>query len=1591
MTMTNPLPAVVTHELDIHCTVERLGPEYEDTFVHFTVSLAVSLNATGGVLDLAIADMFVKPWRWAWNGIAVYAVGGGAPAPEMNAEPVVWVPTNVTAPGGPIEVTDPAVGPLVSAIDADYLRLRTSADAESLLSRPAGSNHGAVVTSGRPGERPLVPWRVTLASLWRTPQPVPQILNLTRYFRIDRARVAALVAAGRTGLVAAPTFTGAPFAAVGTPYQPTSVTAIGDLYRFAYPVGPAPTVSAIANEGGLATPADPADPFIRVSTLISTDPAADKLNFTGDFAAHLPSVLAETHDMPEILIQWLDFARSAADVDPLLFNAAFRRALIAALHDAAHTGARPTAAGESPAVLLARLCGKLSTAGPAPASLLTALEGYENGLTAARWEEALASILAERLSIRVEEGHSIVDAVFPPLPEAPGGMPKAYRIVLDGFSRALHAAYDGLRSLETLALVVETQWSEAIGASADSGVKAWWALVQSTGAFAKAAGEVDLRKLLALSSSSPASRAFSAVTAAGASLDDRVRIVALVETVLQSYVRGRFASPANDPYENYKPAAARPGALDVVRFAEFLTSRAKAFVRDQIVAVFAPGDVTPEDEVNNPLARRTETVAENLAFLVGGTRPNAEQGTAGDVADPLRRVSGAGVLLGRQGHPWRCLNFGLPMSREEPLRLGGAVHSVVALGYRNGLRQSILEYRNDPFLGTSPIADVYDNVAFIPEDEREANAEPIHPYIRYRVAYGKGKKYGDDAMSEDVFLEQLVYGDEYRAVVYLASTCGALPRSLAATVRLPDGQGGEKNVTVPWRMRSQLGNVGATAFEPDAERQGPRLKFLRRVPVGLAATEETGGAIPSVPKDVYPIARTLRAVGDEPLLLLVPRAEGALGGAQPAPGWRGREFVKYETVLLPPSVDVKVWQRWAARDGNHPEWDFAFRRNVLASYLEEVDVDPRADGAVSPSRTRIDDPAIESLVVVAERVWPRPAVGPSPLFSLNFPRPTAASGLGRVRSAGIKIRITALGPTEVAGQTAQYRAPAGSDPFHTILVPVGEVWRFSFRPKAFAGARARFKHGSLTPSDTPEKALAIVAEVAAPLPSPATDLAGLLHGALDVTTDPNNRTELRVALNANGQNQDLLRRIHRVEAYAQRWRWDGRPLVFGPGAVELPGLDGFPFDVWRDHGVDALEDFDGVLFGDRSSEDALITPSQVEFVPQDGVSDVTRQPLYAQRIGADAGALYYRFGARAYSRYEGLMTARAAVDSRDRSSEDAAERWIRHVVPCRHIGEVPRPRVKLVVPLYVAAPDDPSPGLLVVLDEPVYADALAGLAERIEAAVDTVVPPGGVEPLAQMGPDPILFGEGNAVWAASLAERPMLGPMGFTFDTDSSAPLLAKAAYFWRPPMVDGAPVDLANHFVRLRFRRAIEPKGFDDMTRRPDALASEWTQGVWARVLPSADRFAAENQTTLELLSVSVRQLVYVRATKAFEARDRKGERLDLLPTAADPGSRLSFTLFAVLTREIPDALGRKDATAATAFLPLSKVATSAALASATGVTLVEIMHHAGFEPSSDNIVEALFPSDEIVDVPSPPTASWEAGTPSAEIVRVSPTIPIV
>jgi hypothetical protein len=982
-----------------------------------------------------------------------------------------------------------------------------------------------------------------------------------------------------------------------------------------------------------------------------------------------------------------------------------------------------------------------------------------------------------------------------------------------------------------------------------------------------------------------------------------------------------------------------------------------------------------------------------------------EQSAFNDVLNDI-----AGVLVFMRDpseNVWYCLNYARAIVRGATADRINAVAVPSRINYQNGLSQSLITYNNVPLVAQSPLAKIplTNHNTRIEPKTGASNAEHKEPLIKYD--YYKDPLNPEDPRSK---IKALVFRDEkmnYESIICSVSVSGALPREL--TVR-----------NNPWEINqtqlSHLINPGAGLLRS--------FSYLRKVRVGQirsknfkftpgknfpASGEGNPLNLPKVPDRVHPRALELPAVSDQkgeprvlgdklPLLLLVPETEA---------GWSGPQS-SFEFRLRKPATDVETWHRWVNQGTTNAAW----RSGVLADYYKVSEANRNLPADMVPQDISFDDPSVSGFYVQVQRFdldgsLSEVPVKPSPAITIP-PKPVTQT-MNDVQSDPLK--VVCHGSS--AGEGASY-----SGGTLTLNCLKGKIYWVRIYASIKTADRPRFAkffdqefqpvgHDLLLASpfellvETATKDLPKDEEVWRSL-TPA-----FVSGEGD---DKGDRIEVSLK-----SADPLFRHVHRAELIRQAWYWRGRetqpfpdlnnqpkdfvnPDLFDPDSASTdPGLsvkvktwEEFEF-AGRDAGDFTILDFKSVSDtgvaprigppktpapknANNSKAKAAANPAEVKddrtlFVHTEQLTpERSKQPASDRSSEkGDLRAHYYRFSARVYSRYEGIIEnaeerfVEAVNPKLDK--KDSLAKWRRLFVPCRRRETPPVPHIKLIVPLTQnIAENTPqhkrSPGLLVVLNETWH--EFGGLGESILAEVETLAdphnpsmtsetpvptggPPNPAQPIPdpcplldangkpipatntfyfELGPDPIVSGSSNPLVAKSDDPNRKLstaslenirGPVGHTHDTIDEGAFFVATSFIIPAPQITtgkGAPPDfedLAWYMAKIRLQRIVRLKGRES-TDPSAIIRSAFAEPQWVQYLPDFSLFS----NTLDVGRLRFKASPMpggpppVTEINVVTEADNVVKGSDL--SGPNEKSNAVFSILLLLTRTAYDASGRRS-----------------------------------------------------------------------------------
>jgi hypothetical protein len=1569
----------MSQSLNIICQVERLGPKYDTGWTHFSLNVSA---AFAEVPAKDIVEKYLKMWEWMWKKLRLRGISktnntsifigdaddsGSASASAMQM--VNWGIDDTAAYLPFLKQRFLAYLENGGAFNGEIFSLATKAGGDLDFSEEE-------VDGDTDSKLPPMKWHSIISQEWNRPQPIPINLKLCVFFRIKDILLDELRAKGVDAIAAAPVFEDALFknaAPISVPedkpltdVERLSKENLADgvehfVWKYAAEAAGDPLPFSIAARLNNCSILD--EHLTVVNSIIDLRTRFVKsTELEENWMPRLTEIITDAFDLPLLLLNVLrttDLPATSPERKQLV------KAFISSLHDRVHQGVLAASNNQS---LSDYVAWKFYSG--------TDLKQFSE-----KFRKALAGIkLSYATWVTLLTKNGIIENITD---------------LENATADALDVLYSRISDTVTTATLVLQQWDPVLSTNSDT--KEFWK--DNKEKITEDFAVIDLRRML---SAAIAGIPWKNIPRLGDavnhdSIDEPAEIAAFVATELKKHVQARFETPSPIPVYDLllpKEGAISSGLQALINYKAIAENTVNKYI-----------SVVDKSKSNNEISSFGLT-PETLNFKIDRVQQDAAT-TDADQSDLIRNISGSVVVLRKKGGTWRCLNYvGIKDI---------AVPFVAPLpyGYTNELRQSSIEYNNQPLV--SEFAKTHNGTFEPTADSRNSTLnetdEPryLNPYM-------------GTTGNPHAKLVPLQYGQEYEALICAPSTASALPKEMVA-FETPNTN------AIPWKFTPAIGLADQFIHTKT---------FRRRVKVGSLSFKQADSELKKLvqPQNVTPLAKALiPATGDiskqgveaEPLILLP--------GLKNPNSWTEefKQRTNYRFRIFPPNTNDKIWERWTA--GDQARWPKDLRKKVLAAWNKIHDTDPEAttQATLTPKEIKhtIDDPAASHLRLEFAQLWPKPAVAKAPV-QIRFTAPDATlGGLAAVQSAGIEIIIETKDIAQINTIADEAKGTI------TVQVPEGQIWRLSFFPIVDNKTdRDRFAAGILNDDGKPlasitetgekifDKGYNILVEVASPFPA-GKDFAARLNNALRLGTgDVIQKTGNDIKVSLSPDTDKAWPWIHRVETLVQRWRWNGRPLAKSKGEdIET----GFPFNELKGSNADIdrfLKDYEGILFSTREPDDHLVAGASATLISPDG--QITGTEIYKHSFGSYMGAMYFRFGVKAYSRYEGVMVNNFSVDSRADMVDGAVAlgAWKRIMVLCRYNGEVPAPIVRFAIPLTNAiGTKKPMPGVLIVMDEPGYSDYKYGFAEMIEADIEQATTPEAGNGILEMGPDPILRNVINNTEKDPILFKPgndtitkLAGPIGYTFDTNTDAPAFTRSSYIWSLPdkfltekfNENDAQRDYSFYFIKARFRRKIDVHGHALGSERKyleDSFASAWTEARWLRILPPSNVIKIKSGAGVVWENVEHFSLTQQTGTGKIKFAVTKDEKVnlynstDLLPTVADGSSRLKFVFYLLLTKVIPDALGKQNSEAFLKFIPVSAIESNVLdVKNASLARLVEVAYDHKtkfkggevFDPvkAKDNdIFDALVPVSNKEGMPG---GGSENKVPVAMITRVSPAFKV-
>jgi hypothetical protein len=1470
------------------CTIQRIDG-YADTATNselYAINISTALMTSDTMALNGVEDL-LRPWNWT-------PVGG--PTFKLT----VWLqidPKDITKGNG-ITVTSITPPPLA---DAAKETLTASLTAQ-LEGAAALSNDLITFDNANPGNLPtssntaMQPWPHLLGHASTFPAPVPQALNLVLFFRIPT------VAANIQMVYAAPQFSANGVTCDATGTNPA----------------PAPPAAGSVNIAPVSTWAYPnIDPKLPQVTVFqpgfSPQTAAQSAWITGtpedssnqDWRANLDQTLPDTFDLAQ---RSIDALRAlTADQIKAIFNFAadepqptgairqaledLRQAILSVLRDTADFGLRFAPDGVGLLQFVLRSLGQTDTL---IQPILSALSTADKNYGFNTWQTSLQVLFPGLLGLQPVANTQ----------KAASSWPDA-QANLNNLIAQLDALQTRLADDATLAQCLFANWNATLS-SLQPPLPAWNTLssaVQSQLGTLSSSHILRKRMLQAniggaytnnLESIIPSIAIWKQITAiTSGNGADTGQLQTNLETLLPAFFASRF---------NQQPAPAV--TIDNSTRTPSIAATQTGFPQWQALLATMNANITAEakDFAASlfPSTPKPTTVPQPIIvkFLETGQVP--------DQNDPLRSISGIGVLLLEKGAAdWSALNIAsLYVNTNQASAVGTPPNWVLAasnifapyrISLRNGILQTAISYDSNPLIAQSPLTPMSKEVASGLSGTQVTKANPL---LQFRYEPNLANFLDPTKVDSWAHIYGLKFGRTYQFLAFALTNSGALPPQLTDGIST-------WNLQPPVSFKADNLTLASSTYSRRVPISHPRLPFT-------AAADK--GTLPTFPSTVVPLARSL--ANSNPALAADTNGKALpllLLWATPQNKQNPTASATYAFPVRPPQINLETWERWVAiytdplpppvpAPGPTPipapapvlsmrNTRAALRSDFVTSakksVADGVPFDQQILASFASLDTSINDPAVSYLEFVltpistnATKIQPAdfdqliPVPAPQAIAS-TF---TYLDGFAQVQSGAYIVTIGIGTAIDMKIDTTARTV--------NITVLEGDLWRLSVTPivtqdsyalfEKFIGGDNQFSQLVSVTDPTSNKPISVyrtqaasrdlLIEVAAPIVDTKPQL---IWRSLKLPFDAPNRMLTATLDPSSLARPDL---FYKADITRQVWRWMGRPF---PGGT-FP--DGTPFDLPFPKALAAATDlniepiienalyWEAQAFAERSLTDTHTTSSNLNYqlvslstVATDGtVTTKTTSPsaqavLSKYDLSKDPRAHYYLLSLTLHSRYEDLPSfypSQRVISNLPIGK--ASTPWNRVFLPAAATSKAPpKPSILLCLPL--TEPLDPTPPTngqpapdirtgFLVIADEPWPQ-IAGLAEQLLATIQWA--PDLNEPLESLDP-------GNPL--------PEIGPDPILFSTPYSGPKNPGFADPGKPIGTTFDDLSSAPLFANTCFHFLL-PDGLDladwhmakmtfirslrsDLTTPAigNTLQSEPSDPVWVQFLPSSYHFRYQN-----------------------------------------------------------------------------------------------------------------------------------------------------
>jgi len=1630
----------MSDSIAIVCTVNELADHATATKRLFAANISAGVTGTPTLPLTTATENLLSPWLWAFDMTAglvqLYVQRGGAPGPAVPAVGLTPFPVVKTDPAY-ILLTTRMHDELQNAAELTQQLAATSNPANLLLWDPSDPGAGSGSQENAQGQV-IQPWPQLLSHASTYPAPLPHLLNLVVFFTVD-----ATMLNTNDILYAAPVFS-----VGGNSYKPLAGTSPAQVkgktnkaggidpgYSWTYldASGSSPFPDLAVYQTGLTVPAPyvaqaPASGATRID-LRSMWVAASQEDGNEDWRSTLEQRAADTFDLAQKVIDAFRgnsgslYAPATGPTPDALEQ--LRITVLSLLRDTADFGLRRSPDGYS---TFRYVVDRAARANGVPfdfATNVTKLATADASMTLQSWQGSLLQFLmlsststASAWSLALVDVHTW--NTLTPQPQ-----PQTLARLLD----ALDALQTKLADDATLGQWLVSNWAAQLS---------WTPKVANTiGAYVQdqinqLSTSHTLRKRMLeanLGGASSALAVWKSITNidSKSTATERAQMNGNISRVLLAYFHTRIGdAPTADAtlaaeFANrlprlapIAPATTLPLPPDMITFlAQAMSKLATTAAND----LFPPAAVVQTTGKDHPVLLQVHTTAPL---------------TAAD--DPLRGIAGVCVLAREDvtGTQWSCLNASSvavvdPADSKNPKVVANGYFVPQRLTMRNGLLQAAVSYNNEPLIAPSPKSVVGTDLQ---QSIQKTNSATYTPLFKFLYQPNPANFTNPDTLDAWAYIAGLKYGCKYQFAAFAVHNSGALPIALTdpSIPGYPLVPRTPKNFTLP---------TAATSVSVSYNRRiavgGPRWQPNW---AGLGADQSgdlSQQSLPSIPDTVNPFARELDpslTTGTNgktlPLLLLWP----------PSP-----QTSTFSFAIRPPSIHLDSWDRWIRPAGPANPASNPLDNLRKAVYADVYRATPKGTSADLPgsvaAKTTSTKPALDTslndraVIALAFHLDPLPPPSTPSRFTCLVDLPMTYSDVGAKPGFGDGFKQAQANTVPVkviTGASGSTPSVIGEVSGVTITVPPGTVWKLSIASAVDQAVidpvtnpnTARFDNITAGPlfdtsniGTTPAgrnvvpvlKPMQMLIEVAKTANIGAEDLWRAFTPAFAGST-------LSVSLTAPTVGDWPL--VRRVDVTRQAWRWLGRPYNTKPFPfIAAAGFNTVTTDPTipsqsPDQNMSNALQWEAEAFAGRVDGDSTVSTSKVHFLQ--GAASPTTVTIYTADLSTDLRALYFRFGVRVYSRYDGLpnfspfaggdsLAAKIAFGAKGVS--DGFTTWKRIFVPARvsASAKVAKPKLLLCIPLTTSLDRDGYPilsgspsapsvtrtDLLVIANEPWH--QTAGLAEQLTASIEvTSNPDMTIRP--QIGPDPILSGAPLSPTLAAtfqttsgptITEATSIGtPIGTTFDQVTDAPLFANTCFHVRLPQNQ----DSAGNFdksldwimAKLQFSRTIDRAMYD--TTLGAAPQSPLTDGTWVELLPSSDHFSSSAGP------VAVTDLVFQTGTAVSLRQQSSPTTVITLQPSASSGGQLE--LWALLMQSIVDAAGLPGEV----YIGLVSISGSSVnltpdppnLAQADHLYLLEVQ-----KTTEASEVEKQTPSPNWFDRLFPPATSTSPTNAAYRVVRLS------